>query len=68
MQNIKFTRQSVGVVNWRTMGSDHSIEVFVDTPLAVWEERDCKGMYAGVRRREIRGPTGIDDPYKALDT
>jgi sulfate adenylyltransferase len=46
------------------IGQDHFIEVFVDTPLAVCEERDVKGMYAKARRGEIKGFTGIDDPYE----
>ncbi len=40
------------------------IEVFVDTPLAVCETRDAKGMYAKARRGEIKGFTGIDDAYE----
>jgi sulfate adenylyltransferase len=36
----------------------------VDTPLSVCEERDTKGMYAQARRGEIKGFTGIDDPYE----
>jgi len=40
------------------------IEVFVDTPLAVCEERDVKGMYSKARSGEIKGFTGIDDPYE----
>ena len=47
------------------VGSDHFVEVFVDTPLEVCEERDAKGMYAKARRGEIRGFTGIDDPYES---
>ena len=47
------------------VGADHFIEVFVDTPLEVCEERDSKGMYAMARRGEITGFTGIDDPYEA---
>jgi adenylylsulfate kinase-like enzyme len=46
------------------VGKDHFIEVFVDTPLQVCEDRDIKGMYAKARRGEIRGFTGIDDPYE----
>ena len=46
------------------VGSERFIEVFVDTPLAVCEERDSKGMYAKARRGEITGFTGIDDPYQ----
>jgi sulfate adenylyltransferase len=44
---------------------DHFIEVFVDTPLEVCEGRDIKGLYAKARAGEIKGFTGIDDPYEA---
>jgi adenylyl-sulfate kinase len=40
------------------------VEVFVDTPLEVCEERDPKGLYARARAGEITGMTGIDDPYE----
>jgi sulfate adenylyltransferase len=51
--------------NVRNMvGEDHFIEVFVDTPLEVCEQRDTKGLYAKARRGEIKGFTGIDDPYE----
>jgi len=40
------------------------VEVFVDTPLDVCEARDPKGLYAKARSGEIRGFTGIDDPYE----
>lgn len=43
----------------------HFIEVFVDTPLDVCEERDVKGLYARARSGEIKNFTGIDDPYEA---
>jgi sulfate adenylyltransferase len=46
------------------VGSDHFVEVFVDTPLEVCEARDTKGLYAMARRGEITGFTGIDDPYE----
>jgi sulfate adenylyltransferase len=46
------------------MGAGRFIEVFVDTPLEVCEQRDSKGMYAQARRGEISGFTGIDDPYE----
>ncbi len=49
------------------VGSDHFVEVFVDTPIAVCEQRDVKGMYAKARRGEIKGFTGIDDPYEPPD-
>jgi sulfate adenylyltransferase len=47
------------------VGKDQYVEVFVDTPIEVCEERDVKGMYAKARRGEITGFTGIDDPYEA---
>ena len=46
------------------VGAGHFVEVFVDTPIEVCEERDVKGMYAMARRGEIKGFTGIDDPYE----
>ena len=47
------------------VGKDRYVEVFVDTPLEVCEQRDEKGLYAKARRGEIKGFTGIDDPYEA---
>ena len=41
------------------------VEVFVDTPIELCEERDVKGLYAKARAGEITGFTGIDDPYEA---
>jgi sulfate adenylyltransferase len=46
------------------VGSDRFIEVFVDTPLEICEQRDTKGLYAKARRGELDGFTGIDDPYE----
>ena len=43
------------------------LEVFVDTPLDVAEQRDVKGLYAKARRGELRNFTGIDSPYEAPD-
>ena len=40
------------------------LEVFVDTPLAECERRDPTGLYAKARAGELRGMTGIDDPYE----
>ena len=59
----KATRDEVRAM----VGSDRFIEVFVDTPLDVCESRDAKGMYAMARRGEIKGFTGIDDPYESPD-
>ncbi len=41
------------------------IEVFVDTPIEECEKRDPKGLYKKARAGEIKGFTGIDDPYEA---
>jgi sulfate adenylyltransferase len=46
------------------VGTEHFVEIFVDTPLEVCEARDTKGMYAKARRGEIKDFTGIDDPYE----
>jgi bifunctional enzyme CysN/CysC len=40
------------------------LEVFVDTPIEVCEQRDAKGLYAKARAGELKGFTGIDDPYE----
>jgi len=40
------------------------IEVFVDAPLSVAEQRDPKGLYKKARRGEIKNFTGIDSPYE----
>ena len=50
------------------IGDDTKIyEVYVNASLAQCEERDVKGMYAKARSGEIKGFTGIDDPYEAPD-
>ncbi|MEX2170369.1 MAG: adenylyl-sulfate kinase [Pirellulales bacterium] len=41
------------------------IEVFVDTPIEICEQRDPKGLYKQARAGLIKGFTGIDDPYEA---
>ncbi len=48
-----------------TVGEGSFFEVFCDTPLDVCEERDPKGLYKKARAGEIKGFTGIDDPYDA---
>jgi bifunctional enzyme CysN/CysC len=40
------------------------IEIYVDAPLAVAEERDPKGLYRKARRGELKNFTGIDSPYE----
>lgn len=49
----------------KMVGKERFIEVFVDTPIEVCEERDAKGLYARARRGQITGFTGVDDPYEA---
>lgn len=48
-----------------TLREGEFIEVFVDTPIEVCEQRDPKGLYKKARAGEIKGFTGIDDPYEA---
>jgi len=43
-------------------------EVHVDTPLAVAESRDVKGLYKKARRGELKNFTGIDSPYEPPET
>jgi adenylylsulfate kinase len=47
------------------IGKDDFIEVFVDTPLEICEQRDVKGLYAKARKGEIKNFTGISAPYEA---
>ncbi|TWB33812.1 sulfate adenylyltransferase subunit CysN [Nitrospirillum viridazoti] len=46
------------------LGPGEFLEVFVDTPLAVAEDRDVKGLYAKARAGKIPNFTGIDSPYE----
>jgi sulfate adenylyltransferase len=48
----------------QAVGSDAFVLVYVATPLEVCEQRDVKGLYSKARRGEIKGLTGIDDPYE----
>jgi len=54
-ENRKSARQIIG--------NDNFIETYVKCALDVCEERDVKGMYKKARNQEIKGFTGIDDPY-----
>jgi adenylylsulfate kinase len=47
------------------IGEEDFIEVFIDTPLEVCEQRDVKGLYAKARKGEIKNFTGIDAPFEA---
>ena len=44
------------------------VEVHIDTPLSVAEERDVKGLYAKARAGDLKNFTGIDSPYEAPET
>lgn len=46
------------------VGSENYIEVFVDTPIEVCEQRDVKGLYKKARAGEVKNFTGIDSPYE----
>jgi sulfate adenylyltransferase len=48
----------------KMVGDGRFLEIFVDTPIEVCEERDVKGLYARARRGQIKGFTGVDDPYE----
>ena len=47
------------------VGVDDFIEIYINAPLAICEERDVKGLYQKARKGEIKGFTGIDSPYEA---
>lgn len=47
------------------IGKDDFVEVYVDTPLSVCEERDVKGLYKKARTGEVKNFTGISAPFEA---
>lgn len=47
------------------VGTENFIEVFVDTPLEICEQRDVKGLYKKARAGEVKNFTGINSPYEA---
>lgn len=47
------------------VGEKNYVEVFVDAPLEVCEQRDVKGLYKKARAGEVKNFTGIDSPYEA---
>ena len=55
-QDRKSARELIGHTNF--------IEVFVDTPLQVCEQRDPKGLYKKARNGQLANMTGIDSPYE----
>ena len=46
------------------VGEGEFIEIFVDAPIAVAEQRDPKGLYKKARRGDLKNFTGIDSPYE----
>jgi len=52
----------------KLVGAGEFIEIFVDTPIAVAEARDPKGLYRKARRGELKEFTGIDSPYEPPET
>ncbi len=58
LENREKAREIIGA-------GDQFAECFVKCSLEKCEERDVKGMYAKARKGEIKGFTGIDDPYEA---
>lgn len=50
--------------NARQSSKGNFVEVYCDTPIEVCEQRDVKGLYAKARAGEIKGFTGVDDPYE----
>jgi sulfate adenylyltransferase len=51
--------------NARKASRGNFVEIFCDTPIDVCEQRDVKGLYAKARAGQIKGFTGVDDPYEA---
>jgi adenylylsulfate kinase len=47
------------------VGPENFIEIYINTPLEVCEQRDVKGLYAKARKGEISNFTGISAPYEA---
>ena len=50
------------------IGEQNFLEIFVDTPLAVCEQRDPKGLYKKARAGKLPNMTGIGSPYEQPDS
>jgi bifunctional enzyme CysN/CysC len=59
-----YERDRVAARELHGAGELDFVEVYVNTPLAECESRDPKGLYARARAGDIKGMTGIDDPYE----
>ncbi len=49
----------------KSLAEGDFVEIFVDAPIEICEQRDPKGLYKKARAGELKGFTGIDDPYEA---
>ncbi len=47
-----------------TIGAENFIEIYINAPIEVCEQRDVKGLYQKARKGIIKGFTGIDSPYE----
>lgn len=50
------------------IGDAHFLEVYVNTPIEICEQRDIKGLYKKAREQKISNMTGISSPYEAPDS
>lgn len=57
--NNELRKMAAGII-----GKDDFVEVYVDTPIEVCEQRDVKGLYAKARRGEIKDFTGVSAPFE----
>ncbi len=62
-----FVSPTIEIRNYakQIVGASDFIEVFINTPLHICEQRDVKGLYKKARAGEIKNFTGIDSPYEA---
>ncbi|MEL6720422.1 MAG: adenylyl-sulfate kinase [Bacteroidota bacterium] len=62
-----FVSPTIAIRNYarEIVGEADFVEVFINTPLEICEQRDVKGLYKKARKGEIKGFTGIDSPYEA---
>lgn len=62
-----FVSPTIEIRNYarQIVGEADFVEIFINTPLEICEQRDVKGLYKKARKGEIKGFTGIDSPYEA---
>jgi adenylylsulfate kinase-like enzyme len=46
------------------VGAENYLEIFVNTPIEICEQRDVKGLYKRARAGEVKNFTGINSPYE----